>query len=173
MRKIKILVLLLFLSSNFLFSQNKVEISAGLGIPELLNLKIKYGNSLQLCGSIGFAPIISFWAFSTDFYYHFPTKSTEDKIKKWYLNFGVSYFPPSQSFSSVSKKTILMYSRVGKSFYFNKMNCLTGLAIDLGIMFQIWTNEKYSYGPHLMVSSKTMNSPVIGPAASICYFFKL
>jgi hypothetical protein len=179
MKKIKIFILFLFIFPNFLFSQNRVEISAGLSIPELLNLKIKYGNNFQICGSLGYMPVISFWAFSGDIYYHFPSKSDEDKSRKWFLNTGFSYIPPSESFSSTSKKTLLMYSRIGKTFYSHKKNNLAGLRMDLGIMFQIWTNEKYSYSAGQRIPGfptpkiQTKNPPVIGPAASISYFFKL
>lgn len=169
MKKIKIYILFLFISPNILFSQNRIEISAGLSIPELLNLKIKYGNNFQICGSLGYMPYISFWTFSGDIYYHFPSKSDEDKLRKWYFNTGLTYFPPSDSFSNTSKKTLIMYSRLGRSFHFNNT---TGLNVDLGIMFQIWTNDKYSYGPIGMGSPKTKDPAIIGPAVSISYFFK-
>jgi hypothetical protein len=181
MKKIKIYILFLFIFPNILFSQNRVEISAGLSIPELLNFKIKYGNNFQIGGSLGYMPYVSFWAISGDIYYHFPSKSNEDKSRKWFLNTGISYIPPSESFSSTSKKTLLMYSRIGKTFYSHNKNNLTGLCLELGIMFQIWTNEKYSYSygtPILgrpMGSTRTIteNSPIIGPALNISYFFKL
>jgi len=181
MKKIKIYILFLFIFPNILFSQNRIEISAGLSIPELLNLKIKYGNNFQICGSLGYMPYVSFWAISGDIYYHFPSKSNEDKSRKWFLNTGFSYIPPSESFSSTSKKTLLMYSRIGRTFYSHKKTNLAGLSLELGIMFQIWTNEKYSYsyGPHILgrpmgaTLTITENSPIIGPAASISYFFKL
>ena len=172
MRKTKVLILLPFVFANNLFSQKKAEISAGISVPELLNLKIKYGNNFQLCGSIGYLPYISFWAYSADFYYHLPSKSNKDKFRKWFLNTGLSYFPPSESNSSSSQKTILMYTRVGRSFFFLKESNLTGLDFDLGIMFQIWTNEKYSYGAISMGSPEIKNPSIIGPAASISYFFK-
>jgi hypothetical protein len=179
MKKIKIYVLFLLIFPNYLFSQNKIEISAGLSIPELLNLKIKYGNNFQICGSVGYMPYINFWAFSSDIYYHLPSKSNEDKSRKWFLNTGFSYILPSESFSSSSKKTLLMYSRIGRTFYSHKKTYLAGLRLDLGIMFQIWTNEKYSYsiGPHILgrpwTLTRTENPPIIGPAASLSYFFKI
>jgi hypothetical protein len=181
MKKIKIYILFLFIFPNILFSQNRVEISAGLSIPELLNLKIKYGNIFQIGGSLGYMPFVSFWAISGDIDYHFPSKSNEDKSGKWFLNTGISYIPPSESFSSTSKKTLLMYSRIGRTFYSHNKNDLNGLCLELGIIFQIWTNEKdsYSYGPHIlgrpMGSTRTIteNSPLIGPALSLSYFFKL
>lgn len=174
MKKAKIFVLFLFISSDILFSQNRTEISAGISIPELMNLKIKYGNNFQICGSLGYMPYINFWAFSGDVYYHLPSKSDEDKSGKWFLNTGFSYIPPSESFSSTSKKTLLIYSRVGRTFYFHKRTNLTGLDFDLGAMYQIWTNEEYSYGPHTRGSTRTIteDSPIFGPAASISYFFR-
>ena len=72
-----------------------------------------------------------------------------------------------------------MYSRIGRTFYSHKKTNLAGLRFDLGIMFQIWTNEEYSYsyGPHILGRPSTItiteNPPIIGPAASISYFFKL
>jgi hypothetical protein len=179
MKKIKVYFLFLLIFPNYLFSQNRVEISAGIGIPELLNLKIKYGNYFQICGSLGYMPFINYGAFSGDIYYHLPSKSSEDKSRKWFLNTGFSYIPSSKAFSSTSKKTLLMYSRIGRTFYSHNKTYRDGLRLDLGIMFQIWTNEKYSYsiGPHILGRpweiTRTENHPIIGPSASLSYFFKI
>jgi hypothetical protein len=128
----RLIFLTLVLAPGILFSQNGTELSAGPGIPELLNLKIKYGDNFQISGGAGFAPFIGFWAFSAGFYYHFPSKSNEDKLRKWFLNTGVSYFPPSESNGSTSQKLLLMYSRLGRTFYFNKKTNITGIDFEIG-----------------------------------------
>jgi hypothetical protein len=181
--KIWVLIISLLMFPHFLFSQTNAEISAGISLPEFLNLKIKFGNNFQICGSIGYLPLIQGWSLSTDLYYHFPIKAKDNKIRKWYLNSGLSYIPSSEAYSSQPEKTLLMFSRIGISFYFNKKDNLDGLHIvdgldfDLGIMFQIWSNEEYSYGPHTVGQPRQIirqeNPSVIGPAASISYFFKL
>jgi len=146
----------------------------GVSVPELMNVKIKYGSNFQIGGGAGYLPYFNLFGLSGDINLHFPTKSGEETLRKWFLNTGFSYFPPCKSFSSTSKKTILMHSRIGRTLYSPRRNNKTGLRLELGIMFEVWTNEGFSVGPHITGKPRTItdNPAVLGPAASISYFFK-
>ncbi len=142
-----ILVVLLFLT-NVLFSQNKFELSTGFGMPDYINLKIKYGSRFQFGAGVGTLPLdkglryltavlhdqysgyITTWSF--DFYYHF-SRAKNNSLFKWYWNNGISFasVDPKDSYPYYKEKIRLYYSRIGRSFNFSDH---TGLNLDIGIM---------------------------------------
>ena len=140
-----LVVLLLF--TNEIFSQKKIELSTGFGMPDYINFKIKYGNRVQFGAGIGTFPLKGqgyltavlhdqypgcITTYSFDFYYHF-SRSLNKNSFKWYWNNGISFakVDPKNSYPYFSEKIRLYYSRIGRSFYVSNY---IGLKLDIGIM---------------------------------------
>lgn len=146
--KLLAILVVLLLFTNRLFSQNKFELSTGFGMPDYINLKIKYGSRFQFGAGVGTLPLdkglryltavlhdqypgyITTWSF--DFYYHF-SRSKNINLFKWYWNNGISFasVDPKNSYPYFIEKVRLYYSRIGRSFYFSNR---LGLNLDIGIM---------------------------------------
>jgi hypothetical protein len=141
----------LILSDNPVLSQGKFEVSGGFGWPERINLKIKYGNDIQIGTSLGFLPgkgNYNIGPFTADIYYHFSGKSELVDQRPWYLlgslgyGFGDIYFCP----------------RVGRTFNFYKK---LGINFDAGA-FLPFNKELRDF----------LDSPVY-PSGSISFFVRL
>lgn len=87
--KIRVVIFFIFLSDIFVFSQKKYEFSIGMGFPDLIYLKMKYGVVLQTGMSIGFLPVeAGLWTTALDFSYHLPKEVENKTLRTWYLSSG-------------------------------------------------------------------------------------
>jgi hypothetical protein len=158
--RFRILFFLILLSNNLLFSQKKYEISAGLGYPDRINLRMKYGINTQAGISVGYWLFKDQWSHAHiltiggDLYFHFPRKTTN----KWYLNPGYTYTHWFQQ--DPDAENIMLSARVGRSLYFNNN---MGINVDLGLTMYVYLNGDWvfqlKYIPPL-------------PSGSISYFIK-
>jgi hypothetical protein len=91
------LIAVLFLSiSRVCYSQPGVNISAGIGIFELINAGVKVQwQQFQAGANIGtwpFAKDEKIFSLNGDLYFHFGDTVKYTSIKPWYLRTGISYF---------------------------------------------------------------------------------
>jgi len=113
--------------------QEKVFVSAGLGLPELLNVGIKYQISEQ--SKIGLTA--GWWpsysedniSFSGDYYYHFGGSSEFSELRPWYARIGLNWIPDWWLDS---------YLRIGRDFYINRS---LGVSLDAGLMYNFSENS--------------------------------
>ena len=123
--------LISLLGSNLAMGQEKVDVAAGLGLPELLNLGIRYqmGQS-QLGLSAGFYPDSYDDNFSVgaDYYYHFGGSSLIVTRRPWYGRIGLNYYVFENDYES--KKYLLLVPRIGKDF---NLSPRVGIAADGGV----------------------------------------
>lgn len=162
--------------------QRGFELSAGLGAPECLNLKIKYGGRLQAGASAGWQPDFLLvereinLSIALDFYLHFARSKTTDQFK-WYFNSGISkLFPETDyEFSTITEYPIVFYSRLGRSFNFNQR---IGVSLDLGIMLShvretAWYSPMYTaaYGHPVLKYDFDGYDPY--PSLSFSFFVRL
>jgi hypothetical protein len=176
--KLYIIILVFFLSFNWLFSQNKFEISGGVAIPELINLKFKYGNHFQIGGGIGifqqtqigsyFKPYLSqVFPISLDLYYNF-LKSDRTGSYKWHLANGITYVnAPDPD----DRRKYLYYNlRIGRIINFTKQ---TGLNLDLGTsIFEDWYIYTYRRYPNFGVSENRNEISFYPISGNISFFIK-
>ena len=172
MIKLLVISIFLFLANSLAFCQMGAKVSVGLGLPDLANIKISNDGPLQINLGFGYAPIINAISISSGLSYYFSNKIKKDNPNKWFVNTGFAYMPPAKSNSSTSQKFIIMYPRIGRVVYFKKKSN-QGFEFTLGVLYQIWTNERYSYGPIGLGSPENKNSGLIFPSASISYFLKI
>ncbi len=138
-------------------SQNKFEISGGIGFPETIAIKIKYGNNLQIGVSQGF------WLFSIlnsppeiingptigEIYYHFSGHSQYEAPPPWYLYGGLAF--------RFGESYLLFCPRAGRTFYISDRS---GVNIDLGALIPL-TKDFLD----------NINSPLL-PSGSIGLFYR-
>jgi hypothetical protein len=128
------------------FSQGKFELSGGVGIPELINMKLKYGQNIQVGASAGFLPIEWFgetvvdWTVSTEISYHFAGKSKFVEQPTWYISGELSYFDlgimePYEGYD------LAFCPRIGKTISFSKK---TGINLDAGMFLPLSKSSAYS-----------------------------
>jgi hypothetical protein len=158
--KIRVFLIILLLANSLLFSQKKYELSAGMGYPKMIFIKMKYGIDFQTGLSVGFFPVkhevyrpdntvniisnTNLWTYVLDFSYHFP-KNAEDTTKgTWYLNSGFillnyvnitsGYIYGDYTQTRNDDRRLLVFAKAGRTINF-KNN--TGLNLDIGPGLQI------------------------------------
>jgi hypothetical protein len=174
--RIKLLIIILikvFLMINYLYSQKNGEISIGSGFPELLNYKIRIGKNFQAGGGLGFVPFFGIKSLTFDCINRFHRKTDTVNNSRWHINTGFTYIPASRSFSNTAQKFIFAFARLGISVYLKKKINSSGFNFDLGLLYQAWTNVKYSHGANRSGSQEENNSRSIGVGFNISYFFKI
>ena len=128
------------------FSQGKFELSGGVGIPELINMKINYGQDIQAGASVGFLTIEWFgetvvdWTVSAEILYHFAGKSKFVEQPTWYISGELGYFDlgiidPYEGYD------IAFCPRIGRTINFSKT---TGIKIDAGVFLPLSKSSSYS-----------------------------
>jgi hypothetical protein len=125
----------LLLINYYVTAQGKFEVSFGLGMPEGINLRAKYGKNFQVGLSQGLFPNFNpgnnepgiFGTTSLDLYYHFAGKSKYTIQKLWYIMVGLSKNYPNEE-----DYQILPYVRFGRTINFSEK---IGLNLDFGPVF--------------------------------------
>jgi hypothetical protein len=147
--KIILLAGLIFLD-NKIYSQGKFQISTGIGFPDMTNIKIRYGNNIQIGASFGFFNNFRerFDPILIEIYFHCAGKSKFIEQRPWYLLVALGY---DRSQYSESNRYWLL-TRFGRSINFSNR---IGLNLDVGAFFS-----------HDSVLP-------IGPSGSISFFVRL
>jgi hypothetical protein len=163
-----ILLIVLILPVNKVFSQSKFELSGGLGVPEYNNLKLRYGKNLQVGACVHFwydkgGGIFSeyySWSFSAEILYHFAGKSKYAEKPTWYLLVGLGYYHIDLLIDLPHEEyDIGVYPRIGRNIYFSKK---MGINFDVGLFLPLSAQEGYEpYDFRLL------------PSGSISFFMRL
>lgn len=141
------LTLFSFCCRNQLCGQEKVNISAGVGLPELLNLGGRYQlQQAQIGIGFGFMPLKdeSLISVSGDVYYHFAGSSKLSNRRPGYGRIGVNYLRDETK--TLVGKYLYLNLRIGRDFNVSKK---IGIQRDAGAMFQLFHEEirkEPSYG---------------------------
>jgi hypothetical protein len=127
MKAVSITILCTILSGNLLFSQGRLEADFGGGLFEALSLKVKYGKNFQLGICQGFLSG-SYWMTGVEGYYHYSGLSAHTNQRTNYIMVGMASTVFAKGYHKYEK--IVIYPRIGKSFYFSKR---TGINADVGL----------------------------------------
>ncbi|HSI78097.1 MAG TPA: hypothetical protein VK957_19525 [Lunatimonas sp.] len=129
----------LFSWNNQVYGQEKLNISTGLGMPELLNIGVRYQiDQTQLGLSVGSMPLGSnenIVSISGDVYYHFGGFSELSNRRLWYGRIGLNYLR-DENVNRIDKY-VYLNTRLGRDFNISKK---IGIGIDFGAIFQL-SNE--------------------------------
>jgi hypothetical protein len=120
---ILMIITFLFSSGGQMFGQEKVAISTGFGLPEALNIGLRY----QILDQAKIGLSVGWWeneiSLSGDYYYHFSGSSKFSDIHPWYGRIGLNCIPNWWTNS---------YLRIGRDFNLSKY---IGISIDAGLMY--------------------------------------
>jgi hypothetical protein len=153
--------------------QSKFEVSLGGGIPELFNLKLRYGNNLQVSAAIGYFSVEFLgsqaydWTYTLEGLYHFSGTTKHLNLHTWYVSVSLGYydFELMAPFGlNYDRFDIAFNPRIGKTFYFSE---LSGINLDIGLfvpLSKIPIDETYEPDP--------INWTIL-PSGSFGFFFRL
>ena len=132
------LFLMFFILSydNQVFAQEKVKLSFGFGVPELLNIGVRIPiKQTQIGFSFGAWPQKYRYSlsFSGDFYMHFGGTSKFSDRHPWYSRAGFNYLRSESS--TLINKHIYFSFRIGREISISKK---IGIELDIGPAFQLF-----------------------------------
>ena len=148
--------------------QDKFVISAGMGLPELMNVDARYlVNQTQFGVGIGTFPVKdeSIISVTGDIYYHFAGSSKFSDRHTWYGRAGLDYLRDETN--SILDKYLYLNLRIGRDFNFSDK---IGIEFDLGGMVQLY-NETIHKVPQNGWEFG-IDSPVL-PGISLGFFYRI
>ncbi|MBN2614767.1 MAG: hypothetical protein JXR71_03665 [Bacteroidales bacterium] len=147
--------------------QGKAVISAGFGIPELLNVGAQYQfHQCQLGFSVGTFPVSGrkLMSISGDFRYHFAGYSDVTSLRTFYGKLGLTYL--SNDVAGKIGHYVYLNTRIGNDF---NITHKFGITVDIGVLYEI--DQKI-----IQVSNDCWYLPMnwrISPSVGIGLFYKL
>lgn len=118
----------------------KINLSAGLGHPELLNLGVRFQLEQSQIGlSAGFLPGSDDEAFAVgaDYYYHFGGSSDLSTRRPWFAKAGLNYYTVKNEFEK--NKYLFLVPRVGRDFNLSRN---VGIALEGGVSLVLSQDEE-------------------------------
>jgi hypothetical protein len=158
-----ILVAGFVISNNKVYSQDKLELSIGVGMPDLPNLKIKYGQNIQVGASIGiytfewYGNNVVDWAGIAQITYHFSGKSKYVEQKPWYVSGGLGFFDLGV-IEPYEQYDIGFIPGIGRTINFSKK---IGINYSIGLFLPLSASEGSSYHFNII------------PSGNISFFIRL
>jgi len=151
----------LFFCSNKSSGQEKVNITAGIGTCELLNLGLRFQfQQSQLGFSIGTLPVKDGgFSVTGGYYYHFGGSSDLSARRPWYGKFGLIYLKTETE--DFTDSYLFLDIRLGRDFNFSKS---FGMAIDAGPAIQLI---------HTTTDTEGGWSFPVFPAMGLAFFYRL
>jgi hypothetical protein len=169
-KKVKLLCRLILIalfsfgSINHSYGQEKINISTGIGIPEFLNIGIRYQfKQVQAGICIGTMPVKDEKLISLcgDLFFHFGEVPKLSARRAWYARVGLNYLRDATE-TSEDRFTYLNI-RFGRDLNISKK---VGIEIDLGTLIQLSYKR---IGPSSFID---FNFPIL-PSVGINMFFRL
>ncbi len=141
---IAFLFILLSGFSGSVFGENHIDIFLGAGVPEFINIGMRYqAAQMQLGLSYGFLPLEdeTCTSITGDIFFHFAGRSKHTSRKPWYSKFGISYVNYKQEYKTSS----YIYSnfRIGREFFISKH---FGIGADIGFSIELSKELKDEQG---------------------------
>lgn len=152
-------------------AQEGGSITAGLGLPELLNvgLRVQFTQT-ELGVAVGVDP----WsedeslALSGAFYYHFGGKSEYTSLRPWYGKAGLTYLRNENEWTR--NTTFFLVPAVGREFNFNSH---FGIALEAGILIVLSDHEKtLRKDPDSWFDLDLDFSGIILPSGAINFYYR-
>ena len=166
-----LLLALITLISGSSFGQNKVDIAAGAGFPELVNLGLRFQLGQAQLGFYGGkfpGSPNNLFTLGADLYFHVGGTSDLSVRKPWYGKAGLNYFHDEDEY--LRKTTFFLVPRVGRDFNLSRR---IGIALEGGAFLLI---------SHTEVEIKPRQSPCwlceggfvsVGPSLGLSLFYRL
>ncbi|GAB2766125.1 hypothetical protein [Salinimicrobium soli] len=147
------------------------NVTAGMGLPELINvgLRVQFGQK-QLGVAVGTYPGTSEdnFALSGDFYYHFGGSSEYTSLRPWFLKTGVTYLLAENEWER--QTSFLLVPRVGREF---NISPKFGIAVEGGLLVILSDKEtvKKEREPSFFDFDLDFTGFIL-PAAGVNFFYR-
>ncbi len=148
--------------------QEKVNISAGIGSPELLNVGLRFQfDQAQIGLSLGSMPVKdeSMVSFAGDVYYHFAGSSVLSNRRPWYGRGGLTWL--RYETNTLIDKHLYLNARVGRDLNISEK---FGVNIDAGLSFELYSERTRKEPPGIW--SFQLDFPVL-PSLGIGFFYRM
>lgn len=138
--------ILYFCCGNLLYGQEKVNISAGWGYPELLNVGARYQlEQVQIGVSVGSMPekddkVISF---SSDLFLHFGGFSNLSSRRPWYIRMVLNHTRKENEY--MYQRALYLSPRIGREINISKR---MGIQLDIGAFFFLFDKTEAKGTPY-------------------------
>jgi hypothetical protein len=131
--RLTLIVLLSLSSIRSIIAQNKISLSAGLGIPELLNFGIRGQFKQKVVGiSFGIAP--QTYSVCGDLFCHYGKVSVLSSRSVWYVRSGLNYLSSKTEDYKYEDRYIYLNLRFGRDLNLSKK---IGIQIDAGVIINL------------------------------------
>jgi hypothetical protein len=161
-------ILFSFGFGNKVIAQGKIDISSGIGFPELLNLGLRFQlKQAQFGIKIGSVPVEdeSIISISGDLYYHFGGYSKFSYRRPWYWRVGLNYLRDETE--SLNDKYLYLNLRLGRDLNVSKK---FGINIDAGAIFELFHEKEEKKRSWLDLD---IDIPIILPSIGIGLFYRI
>jgi hypothetical protein len=163
-----LMLLIVFLPKwNNVNGQRTMDLTLGIGFPELINLGIRAQlDQAQIGITMGSYPSgdKTFFTLSGDYYYHFGDRSKYSSRDVTYVKGSLNYFKDENE--SAKNNMILFGISAGRDVYYSRR---VGINLDGGLFFRI-KNIKQVKDPY---SEGNMTLPTIMPYVAVALFYRL
>ena len=164
-----VMVTVIFSYGHKVLGQEKINISAGFGMPEFINIGLRFPlDQFQLGLSAGIFPADdeSISAFSGDVRYYFGGSSNLSDRPPWYLKVGLNYLRDETE--SLIDKYTYFNTRLGREF---NISGYVGIEIEAGAVFELSYERIRKQSPS---SSWNLDfNPSVLPSAQIGLFYRI
>lgn len=166
---VRLMLLAVFSFCSHAFGQEKINVTWGIGFPELLNFGVRYEmGQTQIGVNYGSMPHTGaegFFSISSNVYYHFGGTTTLSEERPWYARLGLNYVRDETS-SSI-ENDLFLNVRIGRDFNFSKK---VGVEIDAGPCF--WLSDKVTQKETLNYWFLDIYAPVV-PSIGVTFFCRI
>ena len=165
--KLMMITMCLLAFSLLCISQKRVNVTLGIGMPELLNIGVRYqANQTQLGLSVGSLPLKdeTIISISAETYYHFAGRSQLSTRWPWYVRFGMNYL--RNETKTVLDKYLYANLRVGRDFNISEE---IGINIDIGLTIEVIWDMTIKEPPGQLFN---IDFPIL-PGLGFCLFYRI
>ena len=162
------ITLCLYAFEGFSIAQERINVTTGIGIQELLNVGLRYHISqTQLGISIGSLPLKEekIFSISADAYFHFGGRSELSTRRPWYSRIGMNYLRDETK--TLIDKYLYANVRVGRDFNFSEK---LGMNIELGMSIEAMNDRTFKDSALVWIFN--LDFPIL-PGLGICLFYRI
>ena len=165
--------LIIFFIGSLCWGQEKINIAAGVGYPEMVNLGLRFqlGQSqLGLHAGILPDPDDEIFSLGADYYYHFGGSSKFSTRRPWFAKAGLNYLHDENEYEK--NTTLLLVPRIGRDFNLSRK---IGIALEAGA-FLLLTESNVEVKPRENPCSWLCDGdlfPGIAPSFGLSVFYRL
>jgi len=153
-------------------SQDKIDLTASLGIPEFLNAGIRLNlKQVQLGFNIGTLPISGekILSASANLYFHFAGNSEYTYLKPWYAMAGINWLTDEEVGFNLDK-FLYLNLRAGREV---NLSPRAALALDGGLLFELYHKKiDYDSTPPSWFPDISLNEPVM-PSLALTFIYRI